>query len=385
VNASQRLDMTGAHLLRLQQALCRLPGVPVGMDRFAELSADPAGRLSDLIERVLRGGPASPADDRPADDWPADDWPADDWPADDWPEAAPGRQPVAVPGSGTAMATRRENRQAVRPGRRAPASGSDIPGELRATPDPPLNGPSAGPGQPAFPAAERPGGSTTPAAGRTVNFPPGTGPAGYGSRDAGGPAGDGPPADPGTGPDMTRADRSARSPGGLPPGLLPAAGPRPPPAASAHRITAPGRSPAADSAGAAPAPPAGARLAAGVPDLAAVPLASARLAAGFPDLAAVLQASVAGPAVPAAEMAAPLPEPGPPVADGPQPAGGAATPGPPRPPGAGEAGPRDPHEISTYDLNDPDLVAATDLRLLMERIACELELELIRVYGTSGR
>lgn len=347
MNASQRLDMTGAHLLRLQQALCRLPRLQASLDRFAELSADPAVQLSDLIERVLRGGPAPPAGD--------------------WPEAAPDRRPVAAPGSAPAVATRHEAHQAMRPGRRHPASATGTPSERRAAAGLSLTRPSAGPVQPASPPPERmpavPADPATSAAGRAVSLPPATGPTGYRSKDAGAPAGGSPAAGTGTGPAMTRASRSP-----FPPDRLTAAGARMPQAASPHMVTAPGLSLAPERAGAASAPPGGARL-----------------ASGFPDWAAALQANVASPVVPPTEMTPPRPETGPARAAQPSDGAGAAASGPRRTHASHEAAPPAPHEIEPYEPDDPALVAASDLRRLMGRITSELELELIRVYGTSGR
>ena len=340
MNAYQRLDMTGEHLLRLQQALCRLPRPGASLDRFGELSADPAVQLSDLIERVLRGGPAPPAGD--------------------WPEAVPDRRPVAAPGSVPAVATRHEAHQAMRPGRRHPASATGPPSERSATAGLSLTRPSAGPVQPASPPSERmpavPADPATSAAGWAVSLPPATGRTGYRSKDAGAPAGGSPTVGTDTGPAMTRADRSS-----LPPGRLPAVGDRMPRAASPHRVTAPGLSLAPERAGS--APPGGARL-----------------ASGFPDLAAALQANVATPAVPPVEMAPPRPDTG--LTQGVQPSGGA---GADTSHVSHEAGPHTPDEINPYKPNDQDLAAASDLRRLIERIASELELELIRVYGTSGR
>jgi len=365
VNASSRLNLTGERLLRLQRALGRLPGAPAGPDRFAALFADPAVMMSDLIERVLRGGQAAPADDRAEADVGRKPLPA--------PGPLPTGTSSSVPATAPAGATRPGGHQAmppwrrhldatVPPWRRHLDSTVGKPGEHRALADPSLTWPSAGPVRSASPTQERvlaaPADSTPSATDQAVSLPPvqdTTGVARYRGKDAGAPTGSSPPADTGTRPTVTRAGRSRR-----PPGRLPAGGARTPGLAPPHGATAPGLWPAPERAdAAAPEPP-----------------ASARLAPGFPGLAAALQTNIAYPAASATEISVPRPE------TALSPARSAAAHDGAGAAAAGLGGPRVSREA---DPRDPDAEYASGLRWLMERLASELELELIRAYGTSGR
>jgi hypothetical protein len=340
VNAASQLEMTGEHVLRLQQALCRVPGFPAGLDRFAELFADPAVTLSDLIERVLSGGP-DPGSAL----------------ADEEPQATPDREPVAAPSGAarhearqvlTAPALSWPSAEPVRPALRTLAAEPTASAADRAASPPPpqVTIATTRPGSTdvRWPAGDRLRADAGEADVADDADDADAGPAmGVSAADAdAGPAMGVSAADAGIRPAMTRARRYPLSQG-----RLPASERQPPQPTPPHAITAPSLSPAPERTADAPAPP-------------AAP-ARARLASGLPDLAAALQANVA------AHDA------------GPRGAADAADPG--------SRGSRPPHqapEVNPVDPNDPNVASAPDLRRLMERLATELELEFIRSYGTAG-
>ena len=341
MTALDRLDLTGAHLLALRRALCRLPvgTADHGLDRVvAVVAADPVLTLSDLVERALgrRSAPAAlPDDDEPGEP-PADGGSS---PGQRWGQAweAAGHPPLGA--------------AAVPP--EAPAA---------TTTPRPLVGPPL--------AVTRRHLSRTPF-GQSAPFEQ---PAPF---DRAAPAGTAAPA-----------DRAAHGPASG--GPSPAAHrPPPPPAAPLPLPGAAQHGAAQHSAAQRPAairrsPPfthhsaretrevprggprtAGAHGESGEPTQAAEaatePAAGARLAQGMAELVAALRTNL----TPAVRASQPSPE---------APASRAGVRADP------EEGTADPPAAARRDAG-----SAVDVRHLMDQLVTELEAEYLRAYGTSGR
>jgi hypothetical protein len=341
VTAVDWFDETAGRLLRLQRALCRLPVAPTGLGRHAALLTDPVVRLSDLVERLLVASAPAMVSEELADG------------------AAVGLDRLTVPGSPMTATppsvpppgprpqpAGREPPGTARPGgRRRHAEGRR--GDQPATVSPR----SAAPIRPAPVAVPIPASAldldapaTSPAAGAAL--PVAAGSAGQGRSDTGAATHNGPPAGPGIAP-------TAATPDGQPPpapirrqageGRTPS-GPRSLPP-SAFTLPEPAEDEQAPPGGAAPGPPGGVRL-----------------AQSLGELAAALQSNL-GRAIP------------------PQVVGGSP------PPGPDPVGPSPPGDEADHPAAGavPEAAPASDPQRLLEWLARELELQLIRVYGTSGR